>query len=129
VSNEIAPSPTPQDANPKGLVERLVGRDRPHSERPSAYWAWHDRLAADPTCWKFSDREDAIAFAAFIAGWYLRTDEDPDALLSPNVRDHSPRSAGAADAREADKASAVTARRGLVDRLVRILFYENSRTN
>ena len=73
---------------PKGgdLVERLVGRDRPHAERPSAYWAWHARLAADPTCWKFTDREGAIAFAAFIAGWYLRTGEDPDAFLSPNAK-------------------------------------------
>lgn len=59
--------------------------DRTHAERPSAYWAWRDRLAADPTCWKFTDREDAIAFAAFIAGWHLRTGENPYALPSPNA--------------------------------------------
>ena len=60
------------------------GDGRPPADRAPAYWAWRDRLAADPTCWKFTDREDAIAFAAFVAGWYLRTGQDPDCHSSPN---------------------------------------------
>jgi len=58
---------------------------RPPADRAPAYWAWRDRLAADPSTWKFTDREEAIAFAAFIAGWYLRTGQDPDCHPSPNT--------------------------------------------
>lgn len=56
---------------------------RPPADRSPAYWAWRDKLAADPTTWKFTDREEAIAFAAFIAGWYLRTGQ-ADCHSSPN---------------------------------------------
>lgn len=63
------------------------GDARPHAERPSAYWDWRDRLKADPSCWQFTGREEAIAYAAFIEGWYLRTGERPDAPFSPNTAD------------------------------------------
>jgi len=43
------------------------------------------------------------------------------AYFLANVPRQEPRSAGADDAREADKASAVTARRGLLDESVRII--------
>jgi hypothetical protein len=56
---------------------------RPISEHAKPYHAWRDRLDTDPTCWKFSDREDAIAFAAFIAGWWLRTGDNPDEFFNP----------------------------------------------
>jgi hypothetical protein len=55
----------------------------PITDRAKEYHAWRDRLAADPTCWKFSEREDAIAFAAFIAGWWLRTGNNPDEFFNP----------------------------------------------
>jgi hypothetical protein len=55
----------------------------PIEERAKAYHAWRDRLASDPTCRKFSEREDAIAFAAFIAGWWLRTGDNPDEFFNP----------------------------------------------
>lgn len=54
------------------------GTVRPLQERSSAYWGWIGKQSADPTCWKFTKREEAIAFAAFIAGWWLRTGQDPD---------------------------------------------------
>mgnify|MGYP003658456234 CR=1 FL=1 len=52
-------------------------------DRAKEYHAWRDRLAADPTCWKISESEDAIAFAAFIAGWWLRTGDNPDEFFNP----------------------------------------------
>ncbi len=55
----------------------------PITARAKEYHAWRDRLASDPTCWKFSEREDAIAFAAFIAGWWLRTGDNPDEFFNP----------------------------------------------
>lgn len=51
---------------------------RPITDRAKEYHAWRERLAADPTNWPFSDREEAIAYAAFIAGWWLRTGDNPD---------------------------------------------------
>ena len=63
---------------------------RPMSNRATEYHAWRDRIAADPTCWKFSEREDTIAFAAFIAGWWLRTGDNPDEFFNPpNAKDDS----------------------------------------
>lgn len=55
----------------------------PITDRPKAYRAWRDRLAADPSCWTFSGRDDAVAFAAFVAGWWLRTGDDPDGHWNP----------------------------------------------
>jgi hypothetical protein len=56
---------------------------RPITDRAKEYHAWRYRLSADPTCWQFSDREEAIAFAAFIAGWWLRTGDNPDEFFNP----------------------------------------------
>jgi hypothetical protein len=56
---------------------RAVGA-LPITARASEYNAWRDRLAADRTCCKFSERDEAIAFAAFVAGWWLRTGDNPD---------------------------------------------------
>jgi hypothetical protein len=56
---------------------------RPLTDRVKTYHAWRDRLSADPTCWQFSDREEAIAYAAFIAGWWLRTGDNPDDYFNP----------------------------------------------
>lgn len=57
----------------------------PITQRAKEYHAWRDRLKADQTCWTFTDREEAIAFVAFIAGWWLRTSDDPDEYFSaPN---------------------------------------------
>ena len=63
---------------------------RPITDRAKEYHAWRDRLSADPTCWQFSDREEAIAYAAFIAGWWLRTGDNPDDHFNPptNVTDN-----------------------------------------
>jgi len=55
----------------------------PISARAKEYHAWRARLAADPTCWIFSEREEAIAFAAFIAGWWRRTGDNPDEFFNP----------------------------------------------
>ena len=57
------------------------------TDRAKEYHAWRDRLDAAPTCWKFSERENAIAFAAFIAGWWLRTGDKPETYFdSPTPR-------------------------------------------
>ncbi len=50
----------------------------PHSKRPVEYLAWIESLGlAETGVW--TKREEALAFAAFIAGWYRRTGENPDA--------------------------------------------------
>lgn len=60
---------------------------RPIADRAKEYHAWRDRLASDHTSWKFSDREEAIAFASFIAGWWLRTGQNPDEFFDPPTKD------------------------------------------
>jgi hypothetical protein len=85
-STYTAMSETPQTKEEAGAV--LGGSPcsavaLPITARAKEYHAWRDRLASDPTCWKFSEREDAIAFAAFIAGWWLRTGDNPDEFFNP----------------------------------------------
>ncbi len=66
-----------------GTDLRTPNMVRPITDRAKEYHAWKDRLSADPTCWQFSDREEAIAYAAFIAGWWLRTGDNPDDHFNP----------------------------------------------
>ena len=49
-------------------------REQDHARRPIEYAAWSDRVSAE----RWTNKEQAIAFAAFIAGWYARTREDDD---------------------------------------------------
>lgn len=60
---------------------------QPHTQRPAAFQSWFDALKRDNKHWQLNNREQAVAFAAFIAGWYLRTGEDPDSFSSPNIGD------------------------------------------
>ena len=45
-----------------------------HARRPIEYAAWSDRVGAE----RWTKKEQAIAFAAFIAGWYARTHESDE---------------------------------------------------
>lgn len=66
-----------------GTALRTPEMAHPITDRAKEYHAWRGRLSADPTCWQFSDREEAIAYAAFIAGWWLRTGDNPDDHFNP----------------------------------------------
>ena len=51
--------------------------------RARQYLKWRESLNADPAWDHFSKREEAIAFAAFLAGWWLRTGENPSEFWNP----------------------------------------------
>lgn len=57
------------------IAELERPESRPHNQRPNAYWAWMADLKKDPANGTMTEKEEAVAFAAFIAGWYSRTNE------------------------------------------------------
>ena len=69
-----------------GVTEKITQKDEAEKHekgRASQYLKWRESLNADRAFDNFSKREEAIAFAAFLAGWWLRTGENPSEFWNP----------------------------------------------
>lgn len=67
-------SDSTQDSNAIGVdLQRLVLPIR-LGEHPTRYFNWKSRFDG------WTQREEEIAHAAYIAGWYHRCNQDPDAM-------------------------------------------------
>jgi hypothetical protein len=51
---------------------------RPASDRVTAYQEWLVSVApGNEGCWEMTEREKAVAYAAYFAGWMNRTHDKP----------------------------------------------------
>ncbi len=69
-----------------GETEKITKKDdgEVHEKgRARQYLQWRESLNTDPAWDHFSKREEAIAFTAFLAGWWLRTGENPSEFWNP----------------------------------------------